>query len=94
MASKFRKVTSKGEEAAVYDVEKTKGNSYNAPNRAFIRKLKGEPLEIKGVYQELETGCNRAIPDNDNAAQKIEEFFVPKKRIFLVIIKLIKLLRI
>ena len=41
MASKFKKVTSKGEEAAVYDIKKTKGNSYNATNRELIRKLKG-----------------------------------------------------
>ena len=40
-AKKFHGVTSKGEEAAVYDVEKTKGNSYNATNRELIRKLKG-----------------------------------------------------
>ena len=40
-AKKFHGVTSKGEEAAVYDVEKTKGNSYNATNRHLIRKLKG-----------------------------------------------------
>ena len=40
-AKKFRGVTSKGEEAAVYDVEKTKGNSYNAVNRHLISKLKG-----------------------------------------------------
>jgi len=38
----FKKVTSKGEEAAVYDVEKTKGNSYNAVNRHLISKLKGQ----------------------------------------------------
>ena len=43
MASKFKKVTSKGEDAAVYDVEKTKGNSYNAVNRRLISKLKGTP---------------------------------------------------
>ena len=42
---------------------------------SVIRKLKGEPLAIKGVYPELETGCNRAIPDNDHTALKIEEFF-------------------
>ena len=42
---------------------------------SVIRKLKGEPLKIIGVYPELETGCNRAVPDNDYAAQKIEEFF-------------------
>ena len=41
MASKFRKVTSKGEEAAGYDGKHTKGNSYNATNRELIRKLKG-----------------------------------------------------
>ena len=41
-AKKFRGVTSKGEEAAVYDVEKTKGNSYNAVNRHLISKLKGQ----------------------------------------------------
>ena len=29
------------ETAAVYDVEKTKGNSYNAVNRHLIKKLRG-----------------------------------------------------
>jgi len=38
---KPKKVTSKGEEAAVYDIKKTKGNTYNATNRELIRKLKG-----------------------------------------------------
>ena len=38
---KSKKVTSGGEEAAVYDVEKTKGNSYNAVNRHLIKKLRG-----------------------------------------------------
>ena len=42
MASKFKKVTSKGEDAAVYDVKHTKGNSYNAINRHLIKKLKGQ----------------------------------------------------
>ena len=41
LKKKIEKVTSKGEEAAVYDVEKTKGNSYNAVNRHLINKLKG-----------------------------------------------------
>ena len=39
-AKKFRGVTSKGEEAAVYDVKHTKGNTYNATNRHLISKLK------------------------------------------------------
>lgn len=42
---------------------------------SVIRKLGGEPLKTKTLYNELETGCQRAIPDNDYAAQKIEEFF-------------------
>ena len=47
MASKFKKVTSKGEEAAVYDVKKTKGNTYNATNRHLISKLKSIPEKGK-----------------------------------------------
>ena len=37
---KIKKVTSKGEEAAVYDVEKNKSNKYGAVNRHLINKLK------------------------------------------------------
>jgi|TARA_R100000501_G_scaffold5047_1_gene11096 translation elongation factor P/translation initiation factor 5A len=36
-----KKVTSKGEEAAVYDVEKNKSNKYGAVNRHLINKLRG-----------------------------------------------------
>ena len=35
------KVTSSGEEAAVYDVEKNKSNRYASVNRHLINKLKG-----------------------------------------------------
>jgi len=35
------KVTSSGEEAAVYDVEKNKSNKYASVNRHLISKLKG-----------------------------------------------------
>ena len=38
---KIKKVTSKGEEAAVYDVEKNKSNKYASVNRHLIKKLKG-----------------------------------------------------
>ena len=38
---KIKKVTSKGEEAAVYDIEKNKSNKYGAVNRHLISKLKG-----------------------------------------------------
>ena len=36
-----KKVTSKGEDAAVYDVEKNKSNKYASVNRHLISKLKG-----------------------------------------------------
>ena len=38
---KNKKVTSSGEEAAVYDVEKNKSNRYASVNRHLINKLKG-----------------------------------------------------
>ena len=38
---KIKKVTSKGEDAAVYDVEKNKSNKYSSVNRHLINKLKG-----------------------------------------------------
>jgi glycosyltransferase involved in cell wall biosynthesis len=42
---------------------------------SVVRKLEGIPLKVKAVYQELETGCNRAVPDNDYTAAKMNEFF-------------------
>tara|TARA_Y100000361_G_scaffold43849_1_gene37869 strand:- start:6575 stop:8212 length:1638 start_codon:yes stop_codon:yes gene_type:complete len=42
---------------------------------SVIRKLGGTPLKPKALYNELETGCDRAVPDNENTARQIEEFF-------------------
>jgi len=42
---------------------------------SVIRQLGGTPLTPKALYKELETGCMRAVPDNDFAAQKFLEFF-------------------
>jgi len=42
---------------------------------SVVRKLGGTPLKPKALYNELETGCDRAVPDNDYTAKKIEEFF-------------------
>ena len=42
---------------------------------SVIRKLGGTPLKLKTLYKELETGCMRAVPDNEYAAQKFLEFF-------------------
>ena len=50
------------------------GTDYSAME-SVIRKLKGVPITPKGTYRELETGCFRAVPDNDLAAQKFKEFF-------------------
>jgi glycosyltransferase involved in cell wall biosynthesis len=36
---------------------------------SVVRKLEGIPLKPKALYAELETGCNRAVPDNDLTAK-------------------------
>jgi glycosyltransferase involved in cell wall biosynthesis len=42
---------------------------------SVIRKLGGFPLKPKALYKEMETGCMRAVPDNDDTASRIKEFF-------------------
>jgi glycosyltransferase involved in cell wall biosynthesis len=42
---------------------------------SVVRNLGGIPLKPKALYKELETGCLRAVPDNELAAQKLIEFF-------------------
>jgi glycosyltransferase involved in cell wall biosynthesis len=42
---------------------------------SVVRNLGGVPLTPKALYKELETGCFRAVPDNELAAQKFFEFF-------------------
>jgi len=42
---------------------------------SVVRKLGGTPLKPKALYNELETGCDRAVPDNEYTAKKIQEFF-------------------
>lgn len=56
------------------------GTDYSAME-SVIRKLKGIPIAPKALYQELETGCLRAVPDNDLAAEKFKEFFDQPKSI-------------
>lgn len=41
-----------------------------------VRKLKGTPLTPKALDIELESGCNRAIPDNDLTANELYNFFL------------------
>ena len=40
-----------------------------------VRKLKGQPLPLLGMAVELETGCFRAIPDNESFIQHMKNFF-------------------
>lgn len=42
---------------------------------SVIKNLNGIPVKPKALYKELETGCFRAVPDNELAAQKLKEFF-------------------
>ena len=49
------------------------GTDYSAME-SEIRKLEGFPITPKALYKELETGCLRAVPDNDLAAEYFETF--------------------
>jgi|TARA_R110000765_G_scaffold64510_1_gene125309 glycosyltransferase involved in cell wall biosynthesis len=42
---------------------------------SVVRKLGGFPVKVKALYSEVETGCDRAVPDNDHAAKTIQKFF-------------------
>ena len=42
---------------------------------SVVRNLGGIALKPKALYKELETGCYRAVPDNENTAQQIYNFF-------------------
>lgn len=50
------------------------GTDYSAME-SEIRKLEGHPIKPAALYKELETGCLRAVPDNDAAANYFLEFF-------------------
>lgn len=42
---------------------------------SVVRKLDGYAVKPKAHYNELETGCDRAVPDNDIAADMLHQFF-------------------
>ena len=50
------------------------GTDYSAME-SEIRKLEGHPIKPKALYKELETGCLRAVPDNEGAASYFLDFF-------------------
>ncbi len=41
----------------------------------IVRDTRGIPLKVIRMFRELETGADRAYPDNDYCAEKIYEFF-------------------
>jgi hypothetical protein len=50
------------------------GTDYSAME-SVLRKLEGYPITPAALYKELETGCLRAVPDNDAAAKLFADFF-------------------
>lgn len=50
------------------------GTDYSAME-SVLRKLGGFPIRPSALYKELETGCLRAVPDNDRASELFLEFF-------------------
>ncbi len=55
------------------------GTDYSAME-SVLRQLDGTPIKPKALYKELETGCLRAVPDNELAAQLFKDFFqLPKE---------------
>ena len=50
------------------------GTDYSAME-SEIRKLEGFTLAPAALYKELETGCLRAVPDNENASEVFLHFF-------------------
>lgn len=42
---------------------------------SVVRNLGGIPLKPKALYKELETGCFRAVPDNEDLAMQLDKFF-------------------
>lgn len=50
------------------------GTDYSAME-SVLRKLGGFPIKPAALYKELETGCLRAVPDNDVAADLFTKFF-------------------
>jgi len=40
-----------------------------------VRNLNGQPIKVKRLFRELETGAYRAMPDNDDLAETLLAFF-------------------
>lgn len=53
------------------------GTDYSAME-SVLRKLGGYPIKPAALYKELETGCLRAVPDNELASEIFLDFFENK----------------
>lgn len=42
---------------------------------SVVKQLGGFPINPKALYKEMETGCDRAVPDNDHACEIFLDFF-------------------
>ena len=49
------------------------GTDYSAME-SVLGQLDGTPIKPKALYKELETGCLRAVPDNELAAKLFKNF--------------------
>ena len=56
------------------------GTDYSAME-SVVRQLDGIPIKPKALYKELETGCFRAVPDNELASELFLDFFKKPKSI-------------
>lgn len=56
------------------------GTDYSAME-SVLRQLGGIPIKPKALYKEMETGCMRAVPDNDLTSEKMLEFFAKPRSI-------------
>lgn len=56
------------------------GTDYSAME-SVLRQLDGIPIKPKALYKELETGCFRAVPDNELASELFLDFFKKPKSI-------------
>jgi len=54
------------------------GTDYSAME-SVVRELGGYTIKPKALYKELETGCMRAVPDNDLACEMFKQFFTLSK---------------
>ncbi len=46
-----------------------------------VRKLGGDPIRVKALVKEIETGCFRAVPDDEHLVELLTKFFAKPEMI-------------